>query len=210
MCKTYMAVRKVEKDAERYSFASYTSPKKKKLDMSHRVMVQGILYSAVLALLCLAFILVAISSSDPSSYKIDLLCSIVLPLQGFWNALIYMKPLFEKIMKKRCKLPQNVSSSIQDNQNTSSEASCLSKSLQMFSIRKRTPQESEGSSNQQVEVHDEESKKEEDLEGCNDRVGVLKVNSKKKVQQISHVNDGSSPSKSRKSVMFKDIKGQER
>ena len=103
MIVVYMAVRKVEKDVEKYTFASYTS-KKKDVRMSHRVMVQGILYSAALTSLCVIYTLGPIYSMYGSSYAIEVLGSILLPLQGFWNALIYMVPLFRQIVRKnRCK-----------------------------------------------------------------------------------------------------------
>ena len=131
MFLVYMAVRNVEKGAEKYSFARYTSSKTKNMRMTRRVMIQGILYSATIASICLTFLLSVILSSLDFSYAIGILASIILPLQGFWNALIYMIPLFLNIVKKRCKSQQNVSGSIQGNQ-IMSKAFCLSKSLGIF------------------------------------------------------------------------------
>ena len=210
MIVVYMAVRKVEKEAFRYSFSRFSlSSRQTYMDMSHSLMVQGILYSAALASLCISFILVVILSVLDSSYAVQVLGSILLPLQGFWNALTYSKPQIEQIIKKIYKSQQNVCSLIQQcYQNTSEKASWMTR-FRMIFIRKRTSKESRVcNSNQQVEVQDE-SKKEEDIEqgGNEDRVGVLKVNTIKQEEQMSHVNPPSSELKDRKSIMIKEIKG---
>ena len=204
MFLTYMAVRNVEVAAERYSFARYTSSKKKNMDMSQRVMIQGIPYSAALASLCLTFTLGIIINSlnlTSPSYVVQVLGSILLPLQGFWNALIYMTPLFRQILKKRCKSrQQNISNSMHDSQ-TTSKGSWLSKSFRTFyQIRKRISKESKNST-QQLEVQDGE-----DLEG-NNSVGVFnKVNNKEEEKMSLSLNTCSS----RRVVMFKEkVKSEE-
>ena len=214
MFLVYMAVCKVEEDAEKYTFARYTSSKKKNMIMSRRVMVQGILYSAALVSLCFITFLVAFIRALDSSYAVDFLASILLPLQGFWNAMIYLKPQIEKMVKKICKTRKNVSDLTQDNQNTSSKKTCcwwtkLQKKCSWIQ-RKRSWRELKGSRTQQVdkEVQDE-SKKGVEL-GYNNGVGVLKVNSSKQEEQImdKNANDTSSLLNSRKKVMFEDsIKG---
>ena len=102
MFLVYMAVRKVEKDALKYTFATYTSSKKQKLKISRRIMIQGILYSAVLASLCLTYIFKALIPGLDFSFSVEVVASIMIPLQGLWNGLIYMMPLFQQIIKKKC------------------------------------------------------------------------------------------------------------
>ena len=207
MFVVYMAVRNVEREALKYTFARYTSSRKK-MEMSHRVRLQGILYSAALTLLCLSQISL-VANMFNYNYAFDLVLSIFGPLQGFWNALIYMIPLFQQLVKKICKSQQNVSLT-QHNQNTSSKTSLLTRLSKFFWIQNRTSKESKGnSSNQYVEEVQDESKEGEDLEGGNNRVGVLKVNNKQE-EQILPVNASSELNKNRKVVMFKDmIKGED-
>ena len=102
MFLVYMAVRKVETDALKYTFATYTSSKKQKLKISRRIMIQGILYSAVLASLCLTYIFKALIPGLDFSFSVEVVASIMIPLQGLWNGLIYMMPLFQQIIKKKC------------------------------------------------------------------------------------------------------------
>ena len=210
MILVYMAVRNVEKAALKYTFARYTSPEKNNMKMSHRVMVQGILYSAVIISQCLTYVLVVDIRQLDSIYAIQMLGSIMFPLQGFWNVLIYMMPLFRQIIKKRCKSRQNVSDLIQDNQSVSkSSCYCLSKTMGIFfRFSKSTSKESHSNSSQQVEEVQDGSKKVEDLED-NDGVGVLKFNNTRQEEQIIDVNanNTSSELKSSKVVMFEEIKG---
>ena len=177
--------------------------------ISRRIRLQGILYSAALASLCFAFILLVTLNVLNYSYVLEFLCSILQPLQGFWNALIYMIPLlFQQFAKKICKSQQNVNNSTQNNQNTSSKASWLTR-LSRFWIQTRTSKESKkgSSKNQKVEVQDESKKEEEDLEGGNNRAGVLKVK-KKQEEQILPVNASSELKSRRKVVIFKENKGE--
>ena len=206
MFLVYMAVRKVEKDAMKYTFASYTNSKKKKMEISRRVMMQGILYSVTLTSLCLTFILTMAISELDTFYILDILGSVIFPMHGFWNCLIYMIPLFRQIIKNRCKSQQNVLGSIQDHQSTS-KTCWLATRLNKFWIRRRTSKESKGSSSEQVEEVQDESKRGENLEGGNDGVGVYKMNSKQK-DQIMDVNL-SSELDHRKTVKFKEIKGED-
>ena len=57
MLMVYLKVRSVEKNAEKYSFARFTSSQKKNMKMSRRVMLQGVLYSGILILLCICFVM---------------------------------------------------------------------------------------------------------------------------------------------------------
>ena len=123
MFLVYLAVHGVEKDAAKYSFARYSVKEKYTMKMSRRVMLQGILYSAILILLCICFVLIVFIQALDSSYAVEIMNSIFFPSQGFFNALIYMIPLFKQIMKKRRnkkKAQQNVQSSIQNQQHTPS------------------------------------------------------------------------------------------
>ena len=101
MFLVFRAVYNVEKQAEKYTFAKYTKSNKNTMGMSRRIMIQGILYSAVLFSQCTPFFLIAFVKALNSSYTIEILNAIFFPLQGFLNALIYMIPLFQKLMKKR-------------------------------------------------------------------------------------------------------------
>ena len=204
MIIVYMAVHKVEKDAEKYTFARYTK-RKQKLKMSRRIMVQGILYSAALATLCLTLILAFAIAQLDSYYAVEVLAAIFYSLQGFWNGLIYMMPLFRKFVKNRCKSQQNDSGSVHYDQNTS-KTNWLTR-LRTFWKHERTSKDSKNSNAHQVRSQDEESKKEEDSED-HDGVGVLNVNSsRKQEEQIMDVNanDISSLSNNNKKAMFKEI-----
>lgn len=105
MLLVYLCVRRVEKEALRYSFASYRKSKNA-MAMSRRIMIQGILYSATLVCQTVIFIVCYLTASA------ILLQNILLPLQGFFNALIYMIPLFKQKMAERRKAWQNSSSSV--------------------------------------------------------------------------------------------------
>ena len=208
MVVVYMAVRKVEVEAQKYTFASYRKGKQE-LNMSRRIMVQGILYSAAIASLCILIILLVVVSALDSSYAVDMLVAILAPLQGFWNALIYVKPQIEQTVKKMfIKSQQDVSNLIPDNQNMSKKESWLTRLRMMSWISERTSKQSKGSSSQQVEVQDK-SKKAEDIEGGNeDRVGVLKVTTSKQETKMPHINKFSE-SKGKKSAMSKEMKGED-
>ena len=101
MYLVYRTVRNGEVEVERYSFARYTLlSRQKNMELSHRVMVQGILYSAALASsICLTVIL-ANSFAFNSCYAVEVLTSIVLPLQGLWNALTYKSLYLRKLQKR--------------------------------------------------------------------------------------------------------------
>ena len=200
MFLVYMAVHSVEMETKTHIFDLHKSPERNNMKMSHRVMIQGILYSAALASKCLIFmLLVLIFSVMNYTYVTEILTSILLPLHGLWNALIYMKPLFRQIVKRRCKSRQK------DNNNLP-KASPWLKRLLLGSVwnPNRTSKESKSNINQQLEVQDE-SKDGKVLKG-NDRVGVLKVNSKEE-EQILHVN--ASSKLNRKVAMLEEIKGEE-
>lgn len=106
MLMVYLRVRSVEMQAVRYSFPRY-SVQKQTLKMSRRIMLQGILYTSAALfspiIPCLFVTISDVQRMHSFSYTVEILCSIFLPLQGLFNALIYMIPLFKQIMKKRRK-----------------------------------------------------------------------------------------------------------
>ena len=108
MFLVYRAVQSVEREALKYSFASYKKSKKNTMNMSRRVMLQGVLYSAVLFILIIVAILAFILSALDTSFSVELLASIIFPSQGFWNVLIYLIPTFKKWIEKRYKPPKNL------------------------------------------------------------------------------------------------------
>ena len=89
----FRAVFSVEKNAEKYSFARYSSTQSNRRIMSKRVLIQGILYSTVLVLtmmfpLCQAFFSGVTSVPD----FVRVLTVTFTPWQGFFNAIIYSMP----------------------------------------------------------------------------------------------------------------------
>jgi len=99
MYLTYKSVADIETKARRYSFASYsrsqTATERKR---SRRVLLQGILYSLALFLInILSIITIILAKLGIRSYVLHILAYTFWPLQGFFNALIYSIPVFQRI-----------------------------------------------------------------------------------------------------------------
>lgn len=107
MFQTYRAVRCVEKGAAEFTFSRYKQGSNNKntadISMSRRVMVQGVLYSAILLSQNIVFILSYVLPIPvlETSFTVNLMTAIIYPLQGFFNAFTYMIPLFRKMMMER-------------------------------------------------------------------------------------------------------------
>jgi hypothetical protein len=101
MFMVYRSVSRIEKQAHKYSFARYMS-KKNDRKRSHRVMLQGVLYSLVLLLIYICAIAKnAVQATGRSAYIIRILFYTFWPLQGFFNALIYSIPVFQRLVSFR-------------------------------------------------------------------------------------------------------------
>ncbi len=109
MFRVYRTVHEVEVNAEKYSFlAKYRgNDKKKSRKMSRRVMMQGIAYSAVMILLLLFYFIwiviyfVTNRHVNEVMMYIGIIFNTLNPLQGAFNALIYLIPFFRKVLKGR-------------------------------------------------------------------------------------------------------------
>ena len=174
--------------------------------MSQRVMTQGILYSVALFSLFIAFILlnaIAINVIE-SSYAVEYISSILYPLQGFWNALIYMTPQFRRMVRKRHEIQENISlfcsrlmrrekaqgndsNLIHDDQRNTSR-NWLTR-LRMIILQIRKSKELDKSSNRSDQVKAEcECEEEKVSEESNNQVGILtqqKHHSDHKIAAIS-------------------------
>lgn len=107
MTMVYRFVRKVELDAEKYTFTFRTQKRGKDQTRkrSRRILLQGVLYTAntvipIVVLICY-FILGVLLVSAGAWTRI--IAVIFLPLQGLFNVLIYMIPVFQHTMHKRRK-----------------------------------------------------------------------------------------------------------
>jgi hypothetical protein len=97
MFMVYRSVSKIEIQAHRYSFAIYRSQRNNRM-RSRRVMLQGVLYS--LALFCVnIFVLIEMLDKSNISHTLITLSYAFWPLQGFFNALIFSIPKFQKLYK---------------------------------------------------------------------------------------------------------------
>jgi hypothetical protein len=97
MFMVYRSVSNIEIQAHKYSFASFGSQKNNRM-RSRRVMIQGVLYSLALFLTYI-FIIAKMFINDESSASIIL--SVTLwPLQGVFNVLIYLIPVFQRNYKR--------------------------------------------------------------------------------------------------------------
>merc|ERR1712150_170007 len=133
-------------------------------------MLQGVLYSAVLLLqniiwISRVFFLQYVSNF---SYAHEMLLVIFIPLQGFFNALIYILPKFRQFIMRRQ----------QENQNhTSSTGNCWfitiwrKFSSHIFKSKESCNQSSTGG---QVEVEDKCKEEDQALDSCSNNVSVLK------------------------------------
>jgi hypothetical protein len=104
MYMVYRSVADIEIQAQKYTFARYRSQNNDR-KRSRRVMLQGLLYSSALILVYLFPILMilmnALSKVDKISYTIYILTYSFWPLQGFFNALIYAIPIFQRMYKRQ-------------------------------------------------------------------------------------------------------------
>jgi hypothetical protein len=98
----YKNIHNIEEQAQRYSFARYYS-QKINTDRSRRVMVQGVLYSSVLILTNVFTAAAAcfVSYMAVLPYALAILVHIFMPLQGFFNAMIYSIPVFQRMYRRR-------------------------------------------------------------------------------------------------------------
>jgi hypothetical protein len=95
MYRVYSSVSNIEKQAHKYSFTSYRSPTKCR-KRSRRVMLQGVLYSLALFF---SWIFVILEICSNGAYVLNILSYTFMPLQGFFNAMIYSIPVFQKMCK---------------------------------------------------------------------------------------------------------------
>ena len=112
MVLVFKSVRKIENGLEQFSLASYR-PHATTASRSRRVMVQGILYSSVI-LFNILFPLIAVGfisrKVNLTWYNvIELIFVIVVPLHGFFNALMYLMPrVLNRIRIRRRRLNRDV------------------------------------------------------------------------------------------------------
>jgi membrane protein implicated in regulation of membrane protease activity len=99
MYLTYKSVAEIERKARRYSFVSYTrSQTINERKRSHRVLIQGLLYSLALFLVNVFLtIIIGLARFGIRRYALNLLAHAFWPLQGFFNALIYSIPNFQRM-----------------------------------------------------------------------------------------------------------------
>jgi hypothetical protein len=130
MYMVYRSVSNIEIQAQKYSFAAYRSQKNDR-KRSRRVMLQGVLYS--LALFITNIFSVILMATKEETYVLYVLMSIFWPLQGFFNALIYSIPVFQKMYKKskeKRKEGQTALSKSEDKKNKCTELSSMNEKKQ--------------------------------------------------------------------------------
>ena len=111
MFVVFRAVREIEEGAARYSFARFRSQQSNNNDSnddhrrSRRIMVQGILYSLILFVVHLfKFISIfyeIIYQTKPDTDTLMILSYTFLPAQGFFNALVYLIPFFQRLLGRQ-------------------------------------------------------------------------------------------------------------
>jgi hypothetical protein len=100
MFMVYRSVSNIEIQALKYSITRFRSQTQKTdNERSRRVMLQGVLYSLALVLTYI-FVGVLIIKKDDALYVLYIFGFIFWPLQGFFNALIYSIPVFQRMYKK--------------------------------------------------------------------------------------------------------------
>eukprot|EP00551_Chaetoceros_affinis_P019059 CAMPEP_0203717028 /NCGR_PEP_ID=MMETSP0092-20131115/1607_1 /ASSEMBLY_ACC=CAM_ASM_001090 /TAXON_ID=426623 /ORGANISM="Chaetoceros affinis, Strain CCMP159" /LENGTH=488 /DNA_ID=CAMNT_0050595749 /DNA_START=29 /DNA_END=1495 /DNA_ORIENTATION=+ len=103
MSIVYMHMYNLEQKALMYSFVSFIRSKQKERKRSRRVMVQGILYTVVLVFINLFLLVGVLLIALANKYVVIILNMSNLflhPLQGFFNALIYAIPTFQRLHKR--------------------------------------------------------------------------------------------------------------
>jgi hypothetical protein len=103
MAAVYISVRNAEKNFIQCSFSSRlrVQNEKKLMKRSRRVMIQGILYSSALILLYV-FEIINLTVRLITNHDTQVLLrisSIMITLQGLFNMLIYLVPVFRKMLK---------------------------------------------------------------------------------------------------------------
>lgn len=103
MFRVYKKVRSTELVAEKYSFTARFGgiQKKKSRKMSRRIMIHGVLYAAAMILTWIVIFIYLIIYSITKNKDFSFMISVVNPLQGVFNFLIYLTPVFRKMLKKR-------------------------------------------------------------------------------------------------------------
>ena len=102
MYAVYKAVRDTERNAQKYSFlAKFQAQNKKRImKRSRRVMIQGILYSATMVFLYVFGIInITYAFITKKEHLVIQIIFVILPLQGLFNVLIYLVPVFRKKLK---------------------------------------------------------------------------------------------------------------
>lgn len=107
MFRVYRSIATIEKNAEKYSFARYTSSSLSNRRMSMRVMIQGILYGAAIFLTVIFPLLNIFIFGTDNTPVLGTLTVIFTPWQGFFNALIYSIPIFQKFCRNHCSSDDN-------------------------------------------------------------------------------------------------------
>lgn len=101
MGMVYKHIVDIERQAEVYSFARFSSQKMNRM-RSRRVMIQGILYASAIFFAHDVPLILLVSFSNGSVYfSVSMYRVVVTPLHGFINALIYSIPLIRGWIKKR-------------------------------------------------------------------------------------------------------------
>ncbi len=125
MFRVYTSVRKVEKDALKHSFLSRfrEQDKKRTMKRSRRVMIQGILYCAAMILTWIFVFINVITKMATNELHPSLLflMTILNPLQGVFNFLIYMIPVSRKILKQHRQRSKRLSMLVREEPNTEND-----------------------------------------------------------------------------------------
>jgi len=103
MSMVYRHMHDVEQKALKYAIPIYRKTQVKCWKRSRRVMVQGLLYTAVLVFIYLFFLVGVLLKVLADKYVviiINITALFLLPLQGFFNALIYSIPTFQRLRKR--------------------------------------------------------------------------------------------------------------
>jgi hypothetical protein len=172
MYKVYRSVSDIEIRARRYSLATYFRQDVNYRMRSRRVMIQGILYSAVLILINLVG-MINIGASEMlgrSIYELTILQYTFWPLQGFFNALIYSIPIFQRMNTSLRESLKNRRESLKDKRerNKKNKKEIEPKDDNKFSSICTLGNQSKVLDNEEVE---EEQKKEIDVEeGMRDNI----------------------------------------
>lgn len=102
MWLTYRAVRTQEGRTQRYSYHRDTASQKS-LKMSRRLAQQSYLYVGALYLTNIPLIITRVTQfiTGVTYYEMMLCIAILVPMQGFWNVLAYLRPRYLAARRKR-------------------------------------------------------------------------------------------------------------